>query len=32
MEGIHFYTKLKTMTSRWSQNIQGGPEFKMPTN
>ena len=32
MEGIHFYTKLKTVTSRWPQSIQEGPEFKMPTN
>ena len=32
MEGIHFYTKLKTVTSRWPKSIQDGPEFKMPTN
>ena len=32
MEGIHFYTKLKTITSRWPKNIQAGPEFVMPTN
>ena len=32
MEGIHFYTKLKTTTSRWPKSIQEGPEFKMPTN
>ena len=32
MEGIHFYTKLKTITSRWPKSIQSGPEFKMPTN
>ena len=32
MEGIHFYTKLKTVTSRWPKSIQSGPEFKMPTN
>ena len=31
-EGIHFYTKLKTVTSRWPQSIKKGPEFKMPTN
>jgi malonate-semialdehyde dehydrogenase (acetylating)/methylmalonate-semialdehyde dehydrogenase len=32
MEGIHFYTKLKTTTSRWPNSIQSGAEFKMPTN
>ena len=32
MEGIHFYTKLKTTTSRWPKSIQSGPEFKIPTN
>ncbi len=32
MEGIHFYTKLKTITSRWPESIKSGPEFKMPTN
>ena len=32
MEGIHFYTKLKTITSRWPKSIQEGPEFKMPVN
>jgi len=32
MEGINFYTKLKTTTSRWPNNIKSGPEFKMPTN
>ncbi len=32
MEGINFFTKLKTVTSRWPGNIQKGPEFKMPTN
>ena len=31
-DGIHFYTKLKTVTSRWPKSIQSGPEFKMPTN
>ncbi len=31
-EGIRFYTKLKTITSRWPKSIQQGPEFKMPTN
>ncbi len=32
MEGIHFYTKLKTVTSRWPKSIQLGPEFVLPTN
>ena len=31
-QGINFYTKLKTVTSRWPKSIQQGPEFKMPTN
>ena len=32
MEGIHFYTKLKTTTSRWPKSIKDGPEFILPTN
>ena len=32
MEGVHFFTKLKTITSRWPNSIRSGPEFKMPTN
>jgi len=32
IEGIRFYTKLKTVTSRWPESIEKGPEFKMPTN
>ena len=32
MEGINFYTKLKTTTSRWPKSIQLGPEFVLPTN
>jgi len=31
-EGVKFYTKLKTVTSRWPNSIKSGPEFKMPTN
>ena len=31
-EGIRFYTKLKTVTSRWPKSIQEGPEFVIPTN
>ncbi len=32
IEGVKFFTKLKTITSRWPKSIQSGPEFKMPTN
>ncbi len=32
MEGIRFYTKLKTITSRWAEPATSKPEFKMPTN
>ena len=32
IEGVNFFTKLKTITSRWPKSIQSGPEFKMPTN
>ena len=32
IEGINFYTKLKTITSRWPKSIKDGPEFIMPTN
>ena len=31
-EGIRFYTKLKTVTSRWPKSIQSGPEFEIPRN
>ena len=31
IEGVRFYTKLKTITSRWLPT-ESGPEFKMPTN
>ena len=31
-EGVRFYTKLKTVTSRWPKSIKPGPEFTMPTN
>ena len=31
-EGVRFYTKLKTVTSRWPKSIKEGPEFIMPTN
>ncbi|MDC1054680.1 CoA-acylating methylmalonate-semialdehyde dehydrogenase [Alphaproteobacteria bacterium] len=32
MEGVRFYTKLKTVTSRWPNSIKSGPEFVLPTN
>ena len=31
LEGIKFYTKLKTITSRWPSGIRSNPEFIMPT-
>ena len=31
-EGVRFYTKLKTVTSRWPKSIQSGPEFVIPRN
>jgi malonate-semialdehyde dehydrogenase (acetylating) / methylmalonate-semialdehyde dehydrogenase len=30
-EGMRFYTKLKTITSRWPTGIRSGAEFVMPT-
>ena len=30
-EGIKFYTKLKTITSRWPSGIRSNAEFVMPT-
>jgi len=30
-EGIRFYTKLKTITSRWPTGIRAGSDFVMPT-
>ncbi|MGB5742308.1 MAG: CoA-acylating methylmalonate-semialdehyde dehydrogenase [Sedimenticolaceae bacterium] len=30
-EGVHFYTKLKTVTSRWPTGIRAGADFHMPT-
>jgi len=32
MEGVRFYSKLKTITARWPKSIKSGPEFIMPTN
>jgi malonate-semialdehyde dehydrogenase (acetylating)/methylmalonate-semialdehyde dehydrogenase len=31
MEGVRFYTKLKTITSRWPSGLRTDPEFIMPT-
>jgi malonate-semialdehyde dehydrogenase (acetylating)/methylmalonate-semialdehyde dehydrogenase len=30
-EGVRFYTKLKTVTSRWPTGLRAGAEFVMPT-
>jgi malonate-semialdehyde dehydrogenase (acetylating) / methylmalonate-semialdehyde dehydrogenase len=30
-EGVRFYTKLKTITSRWPTGIRAGADFVMPT-
>jgi malonate-semialdehyde dehydrogenase (acetylating)/methylmalonate-semialdehyde dehydrogenase len=30
-EGVRFYTKLKTVTSRWPAGIRAGAEYVMPT-
>ena len=30
VEGVKFYTKLKTITSRWPSGIRSDPEFTMP--
>ena len=29
-EGVRFYTKLKTITSRWPSGVRSNPEFVMP--
>ncbi|MEO6447089.1 MAG: CoA-acylating methylmalonate-semialdehyde dehydrogenase [Gemmatimonadaceae bacterium] len=31
MDGVRFYTKVKTVTSRWPTGIRAGSEFTMPT-
>jgi malonate-semialdehyde dehydrogenase (acetylating)/methylmalonate-semialdehyde dehydrogenase len=31
MEGVRFYTKLKTVTQRWPTGIRAGAEYTMPT-
>jgi malonate-semialdehyde dehydrogenase (acetylating)/methylmalonate-semialdehyde dehydrogenase len=30
-EGVRFYTRLKTITTRWPTGVRSGPEFVMPT-
>ena len=30
-EGVHFYTRLKTVTSRWPQSIRAGAVFQFPS-
>jgi malonate-semialdehyde dehydrogenase (acetylating)/methylmalonate-semialdehyde dehydrogenase len=30
-DGVRFYTRLKTVTSRWPTGIRGGSEYVMPT-
>ena len=30
LEGVRFYTKLKTITSRWPSGVRSNPEFVMP--
>ena len=30
-EGVRFYTRLKTMTTRWPTGVRNDPEFVMPT-
>jgi malonate-semialdehyde dehydrogenase (acetylating)/methylmalonate-semialdehyde dehydrogenase len=31
MEGVRFYTRLKTVTSRWPTGLRGGADYIMPT-
>jgi malonate-semialdehyde dehydrogenase (acetylating) / methylmalonate-semialdehyde dehydrogenase len=31
MEGVRFYTKLKTVTARWPASIRAGADYVMPT-
>ena len=30
-EGVRFYTRLKTITTRWPESSSKGPEFAIPT-
>jgi malonate-semialdehyde dehydrogenase (acetylating)/methylmalonate-semialdehyde dehydrogenase len=31
-EGVHFYTRLKTVTTRWPAGIKGGADFSFPSH
>jgi malonate-semialdehyde dehydrogenase (acetylating)/methylmalonate-semialdehyde dehydrogenase len=31
VEGVRFYTRLKTVTARWPTGIRAGAEYVMPT-
>jgi len=31
-DGVHFYTRLKTVTARWPQDAAGSASFVMPTH
>jgi malonate-semialdehyde dehydrogenase (acetylating)/methylmalonate-semialdehyde dehydrogenase len=31
MEGVRFYTLLKTVTARWPTGVRAGAEYVMPT-
>ena len=31
MEGIRFYTRIKTTTTRWPTGMRADPQFSMPT-
>ena len=31
MEGVRFFTRIKTTTTRWPSGLSGDPEFTMPT-
>ena len=31
-EGVRFYTRIKTTTSRWPTGMRSDPEFVMPTH
>ncbi|MDX1485744.1 MAG: aldehyde dehydrogenase family protein, partial [Alphaproteobacteria bacterium] len=31
MEGVRFYTRLKTVTARWPASMRGGADYVIPT-
>jgi malonate-semialdehyde dehydrogenase (acetylating)/methylmalonate-semialdehyde dehydrogenase len=31
-EGVRFYSKVKTVTTRWPESASGGPDFVMPSS